>query len=332
MILYREAKKLLSKYVGSGGKCPNDEEVDLFIKQVLQYMLIRGNHGSTRKFCFHAENGCFALPYEVETPLKVKVDGAVGSVWNKWFEYQSGNDLDDCYPAGTHLYEEPQTLPTAYQLPEGGAQVGVMGTCTEGPNAHVIIKGLDNSGRTIYVAHDGGQTVGERLNIKKHVIVQTQAVFSKITEVYKEKTNGYVELFWVRNNGEEKGFLSSYDPYEQSPSYRFVRIKGIPCPQKSKVSLLARIRLKQHYADEDVIPFDNYQTLVLAAQTINSQFTKDIQSAQATDTWLKDVIKDEAEYKKVNVGQTIEMFHPLSPGGAIRPIIGSAAFKHRRRY
>ena len=89
--------------------------------------------------------------------------------------------------------------------------------------------------------------------------------------------------------------------------------------------------MKHYYADNDLIPFDNYQTLTLAAQAINSQFTKDIQSAQATDNWLKDMIKDESEYKKVNVGQSVEIFHPLSPGGAIKPVVGFGAGRYRRR-
>lgn len=331
MILYKEAKRLLSKYVGSGGKCPTNDEVDLFVKQVLQYIMIRGSHGSTRKFCFCAENGCFALPYELETPLKVKVGDTIGNVWNKWFEYQSGNDLEDCSDCSKHLFEEPLTSPTAYQIPAGGAYIGVLGTCEEADTAHVVVKGVDTGGRTVFLSNDGTQTVGEHLDIKKGKMVQGIVQFAKITEVYKEVTKGYVELYWIRNNGLERGFLSSYEPYEQSPAYRFVRIKGITCPSKAKVSLLGRIRLKHYYADNDLIPFDNYQTLTLAAQALNSQFNKDIQSAQATDLWLKDIIKDESEYKKVNVGQSVEIFHPLSMGGAIRPIQGPRVGRLIRR-
>jgi len=117
MITYREAKQLLYKYQGIAGRCIDDPAVDAFVRQVLEYLLYQGTHGNERSFCFHAQNGCFTLPKELEVPLKVTIDGAVGTVWNRWFEYHSGNPVNNkCLPSDS-LVEQPNRYPTAYDGP-----------------------------------------------------------------------------------------------------------------------------------------------------------------------------------------------------------------------
>lgn len=113
MIKYGTAKEILSKYLGIGGRCPTAEGVDLFVKQVLQYLIYNGVYGNERKFIFHAERGCFTLPRELEVPLKIRIDGAIGSVWNRWFEYHSGNDfIDSECLANDSILEEPNQYPS----------------------------------------------------------------------------------------------------------------------------------------------------------------------------------------------------------------------------
>lgn len=330
-MLVKEAKSIIARYVDTGGKCRDDDKVNLFLKQVLQYLMFKGQYGSVRKFCFHAHNGCFAMPYELETPLKVKIGGCVGSVWSKWFEYQSGNDLDDCVDASRALSEEPQTYPTLYPVPVGGAQIGCLGICSEDDDAHIIVKGVDSTGRVIHTTHRGAPIVGEYLSIRKGRIMQTQAEFAQITEIYKTPTKGYVELYWLRNEGTLKGFLAAYEPRTETPNYRWFRVQGA-CQPVTEISVIGRIRLKDYYADDDQIPFDNYQALTLAAQAINSQYNRDVAVAQQTDNWLKDVIKDEAEYKKVNNGEALEMFRPLTAGGVIKPLSNGITNTYMRGY
>lgn len=314
MITYKEAKQILSKYQGVAGTCPDDAKTELFVKQVLQYLLLKGTYGNERKFCFHAQNGCITLPKELETPLKMKIDGAVGSVWNRWFEYHSGNTLDDGCLAQESLLTQPNRFPTVYDPPSCGSFIGVVGNCEESADAHVIVKGEDSTGRTIYTSHKGEQIVGAYLSIKKNVITTSCVKFAKITEVSKSVTKGYVTLVSLQEDGLSRMFLSDYEPYETNPSYQRARIISQPCPSICAVSVLGRIRLKDHYSDSDVIPFDNIFLLDVAGQTIQSMYNTDVASAVTRDQFAEKLIETEGNYKKVNNGQPVEIFQPLSAG------------------
>jgi hypothetical protein len=315
MIKYSQAKQILAKYSGVGGKCATDEGVDLFVKQVLQYLLYQGSYGNERKFCFHAVNGYVTLPKELEVPLKVKIDGEVKSVWNRWFEYHSGNDVEDPCLANNDILEEPNRFPTVYDMPTCGGYPAVTSVCEEADDAHVIVKGVDLTGREIFSTHKGNKIVGVYLTIKKGQITTSAIKFGKITEVYKTPTKGYVTLLAMGESDCFRTFLSDYDPYEETPSYR--RIRLLSCNYATcRVSILGRIKLKDYYADEDLIPFDNVYLLQVAGQTVNKMYNDDIQTALAKDQYVKGLIETEGNYKKVNNGQPVEMFRPLS-GGAV---------------
>ena len=318
MIRYGEAKKILSKYQGTAGKCADAEDTDLFVKEVLQYLLLHGTYGSLRKFFFQARNGCITLPYELETPLKIKIDGRPGSVWNRWFEYHSGNELDDCCLAQEALYTEANRYPTVYDI-ACESYVGILGNCCEDDDAHVVIKGTDSTGRTIYTMHKGEQIVGEYLSIVQGQITRSTVKFAKITEVYKTPTKGYATLYAIGDDCLSRTFLSDYGPFETSPLYQRAKIISRPCPPCCGVTVLGNIRLKEHYADDDLIPFDNILLLSTAGQTVNSLHNKDVQTGVVQHGLVKGFIETEANFKKVNNGQPIEFFRPLSGASVKAP-------------
>lgn len=329
MITYGEAKKILSKYQGIGGKCPGDEETELFIKQVLQYLLLHGTYGNERKFTFCAQNRCITLPKELETPLKIKINGAVGTVWSRWFEYQSGNDMiGSCDCDSKSLLTEANRYPTVYDLPACGGFVGVTSVCEEACDAHVIVKGVDPTGREIFTDHQGQQIVGEYLGIRKGVVTKSTVKFGRIKEVYKTPTKGYVTLLGMDECNLSRNFLSDYAPYETTPSYQRARILFRPCPDPASVSILGRIRLKDHYADEDQIPFDNIYLLSVAGQTINKMYNDDVDTAIKKDNYVQGLIETEGNYKKINNGAPLEMFKALS-GGAVTNARGASRFFRR---
>jgi len=320
-ILYAEAKKILAQYVGRGGKCANTPDIDLFCRQVFQQLLYSGQHGNIRKFCFQAFKGCVTIPFELEVPIKVKIDGAIGNVWNKWFTWYNINEFDGCLPASTALYEEPNLYPTVYDIPEGGARVGVLATATEADTAHVIVQGTDPTGREVFTTHNGVQIAGEYLRIRRGELRYTQVKFGKITAITKTPTKGYVQLLWVKPDaGGTKGFLADYSPLEEIPQYRRFKITTPDCGPAVNVSILGRIRVKDAYADNDVLPFDNLYALSLAGQIVNKQYNDDVQVADSKQKTLEGVIDKENEYKRGAQGKPIDIYAPLS-GGAIRNIV-----------
>lgn len=320
-ITWREAKATLARYVGRSGTCPDDAEVDLFVRKVLQYLLFSGQYGNLRKFCFHTVKGCFAAPYELETPIKISIDGAIATAWSKWFEWHPGAPLYECVDAGEALFEEPNYVPTAYPMPPHGGFVGVLSLGHEEPDATIVIQGQTPAGQDIYTFDSNGDRIaGERLTIKKGEIRYTQCIFGKVTAVTKSRTNGYVQLYWMRPDKGVKGFMSEYTPVEETPQYRQFRLTSCSEGPTVKVSVLGRIRLKPHYLDNDLIPFENLYTLEVAGQQCNAQYNNEVQIAKAKDETVLDMIGRENEYKKVDTGKPLEVFIPTS-GGSIRGIV-----------
>ena len=323
-ITWRQAKDTLARYVGRSGTCPDDASVDLFVRKVLQYLLVSGQYGNLRKFCFHAVKGCFAAPYELEVPEKVAIDGIVGTAWSKWFEWHPGNPLYECIEASEALYEQPNYVPTAYPMPAGGGHVGILSLGTEGPDAHAIIQGKTPNGQQVYTwDSQGNRVAGERLTIKKGEIRFTNCIFGSVEAVTKSLTNGYVQLYWLRPDRNLKGFLSEYTPVEEHPQYRQFQLTSCGASEDDvvKVSVLGRIRLKPAYLDNDYIPFENLYTLEVAGQHCNAQYNNDMQTAKAKDETILDMVGRENEYKKVNSGKPIEVYIPTS-GGSIKGIVG----------
>lgn len=318
-LTYGQVKKILSRYVGTSGSCGDSADLDLFCKKIFQQLLWSGTHGSIRKYCFCAVKGCITLPYELETPLKVRVDNGIGTVWNKFFEFYHVHDMEGCIPAANALHEEPNPYCTVYDLPNSLCRVGVIGTAQEADDANIIISGTDASGREIFTDHEGTKVSGEYLRIRKGELRYTNVAFAKITSVKKSVTNGYVQLVWFRPETGDKGFLSDYTPFEESPEYRRFKLTT-RCDHTAKVSILGRIRLKDKYGDNEKVPFDNILAIELAGQAANSSFNDDEQMSAAKEKHLENVINKEAVYKKPNVGSPLEMYIPLS-GAAIKNIV-----------
>lgn len=324
-LTWLQAKETLARYAGTGGLCADNTQVETFTREVLDYLLMSGSYGNIHKFCFCVYKGCFTIPFELEVPLKMKVDGVIGTVWDKWMEFHTTKYLDNCTPMENAAYEDANYYPTVYPMPDGGALVGCLGFCNEDCEAHIIVQGKDPTGREIITDHKGQQIVGEYISIKKGVLVYTQNVFGDITGIIKSPTIGYVQLLWVLPVLNRKGFLADYSPLEERPSYRRFRLTT-PCAKPYyKVSVLGRIRLKEKYTDTDYIPFNNLYALSLAGQAVNANFNQNPDRAMAADKQLVDIIERENEYKKVQNGQPMEYFLPLS-GGAIGNIVNTNIF------
>lgn len=320
MLTFGEAKKFLAQYAGRGGSCPSDR-VNMFVREVLEYLIYSGAYQNLRKYTFVAIKGIFTIPYEIESIQKVKIDNEVGQVWDQWFEFRNARQLDgQCIPPDEALFEEPNYYATAYDLPYGGARVGVMGTCDEEDDALLLVQGKDITGREVFTVHNGAQVSGEYLRIRKGELRYTQVTFSGPLDILKPKTNGYVQLYGLDPSCNKRTFLSDYSPLEQKPAYRRYRITSRKCGPYVKVDVLARIRLKEAYADTDRIPVETLLTLRLAAQAINADYNNDVQTAQAKDQRMTTIISRENEHKRVQNGSPIEFFYPLS-AGAIRNTI-----------
>ena len=324
-LTFGKARRIVAQYAGKGGLSYHTQEVHDFLVEVMQYMLHAGQYGNTRKFCFHAVKGCLTLPYELEVPLEVKIDGAVGRVWNRWFEFNDSNPLSDCVPASIALVEDPNYYPTVYDVDCSHANVGVLATCEEDEGAHVLIQGKDLSGREIFTQHKGGEIKGEYLSIKRGRMNYTHTKFATITGVTKTETKGYVQMYAINPDTNARTFLSEYTPMDTVPSYRRYKLTH-PCPDICKVTVLGRIRVRDAYADNDKIFFDNILNIRTAAQTVHNMANSKLDAAAGYDTALQTNIERENSYRKPATNNPIRM-NPVTAGSTIRNITS----RRRRR-
>lgn len=326
MLTFLKAKEICSKYNKRGGSCLDDPSLNQFTIEVLQWLLWNGTFGNMRQFSFCALKGCITLPFELEVIEKIKIDGRVATAFDKWFEFHAATvDFNGCPPVARAVQEQTNYFPTVYDVPDGGSRVGVYGTCNECSTASLIVKGKDPTGREIVTVDNGEQIIGEKLYIRKGEVRYTQAVFAEITGVVKTPTNGYATLLWVNPSQNLKGFLSDYSPLEEIPAYRRYRLTDPRCVNSVQVIVLGRIRLKENYADNDIVPFESIYTINLAAQTINLTNNRAIDLATGTGQMAADMIEKENSYKKPENGSPVEYFLPLS-GGAIQNTVGGGMF------
>lgn len=323
MITFGDAKAILAKYAGSGGACVDAPEVDLFVKKTLQFLLISGTNQDLRRYDFVACKGVFTVPQEVEAIIKLKVNGQVGNVWDKWFTFHNQNFLDgDCIcPPSNAVFEDPNYYATAYDIP-GQKRIGVLGHCEEAEDAHIIVQGKDASGREIFTNYRGTQISGAYLSICKGVLKYTDVTFATIDNVIKTKTNGYATLYALDPSCDSKSFLSDYTPLDEHPTYRRYKLTASNCCPYAQVSILARIRLKDNYSDLEKIPFENLVAIEMAGQFINSNFNNDLQSAGAKLQLMDNVIQREQMHKKVQTGIPINVSSVTGPS-RVRNIVGN---------
>jgi hypothetical protein len=322
MLTFSQVKIAVAPYAGTGGSC-NNEVISVFARTVLEYLLYKADPNSLRRFDLLAVKGCFAAPEELEVPVKVKINGYSGAIWSKHFSFSQQASLDGCLDVGNILKDNGNYTPIAYPLPVNGSVIGVMGTVPEAMNSDICVMGFDPTGREIYTSYKGQTTKGEYLTIREDTISYGSAVFGQIVSVVKPKTNGYVSLWAVDPNTKARQFLSDYSPWSENPQFKQFTISGINCSPVAEVTILGKIRLKEKYADNDLVPFESLVPIIFAAQKLYSETTFNIENAQHKEAVLDRAITDEANYKKPGQ-QGIDVLKVTSPG-RIRNIVPSTS-------
>lgn len=313
IITFKEAKDILAQYAGKAGKCPTDEAVGMFVKEVIQQLLFRGASGNIRKWVFFTKNGTFTAPPDLELPIKMRVDTHTGQVYDKFYEFYDQNTLSKCSPCEDGLVEEPNDYFTSFDIPCGGRRLLAVPLCKEDEGASLLIQGIDEVGREVYMPHKGERFKGEYLGIDKEKPKYTQKTFTKVTGIEKATTKNYVRLYWYDPETGEKGLLAEYKPNDTHPSFRRFRVVGLSCEETFKITILGRIRFCENYHDNDIVPISNIRALKLMAQQIQAEDNDDIQTAAYKNQRIEQSVTNENQYKRTP-SATIDFFGPTSPG------------------
>lgn len=325
-VRFGKIKKALCKYAGVSGVCESTPEAHDFAIEVLRDYLAAGGEGTgLAKWQVYTKNSeWIPLPADLDVIVKVKIDEQSALVADHWFEFfDSPTDCDmrDCKPLGVQpevatyptLYDIPRCAP-GYVLSEGG--MGCPESCKD---SYFIVQGLDEKGQDIYTYHNNKLIHGEYLNISSHQVFRSTKKFSKITGVVKSDTKGYAKLHYQASKEAPLSLLGMYAPTENVGAFKRARILGVSDSCCHKITILGRVKVREWYADDDVVPVSDIGTLRLLAQSKQSVDNNNLQAADFKYRLTKDKIESTNSYARVSEN-SFDIIHVSAPG-AIKTII-----------
>ena len=314
----KRARQIVAEFAGKKGKCSESDAVRDFVIEVVERLLLKGAHGSLRKWEFCLAHQCFTAPPDLEVPLKVKIEGMVESVWSKWYEFHDVNSAEiqnSNYKPG--LFEETGRYFTIYDIPSCGARVSAIPGGTEKEDAEITIQGLDPEGREIFTIRDGKQVHGETIKISRDEPIFTQKTFGKITGVEKSRTCHHVRLYWqtvdCNNKFLARGLLSEYRPNDTLPSYRRFKVPQASPDCIAKICILGRVKMLESYHDNDILPVSSLGALRSMATLIQSEQNNRINEARFHNSSVDKILNDENEYYKTGE-EPLDFVWDTSPG------------------
>lgn len=323
-ITLKQARDAIAPYVGKSGLCASDERVRVRVLELVERLLQMGSSGSLRKWCFHVCCGCFTAPPELEVPLKVTIDGWPDRVWSKWYEFydasrrELANQSNGAFQIPAHtagVHEEPNEFYTIYEIPKGGARIAAVAfdQKDEDEKASLIVQGEDIDGNQIYTEHKGERQHGETLFAKKSRPTYSTKVFTRITGITKSRSVNYIRLYWFKPTTNEMGLLGQYRPDETVPSYRRFRVEGLTCDRCAKVSVIGRVRVLDHYHDNDILPVANLTALRELAMSEQASENEKIQESAFHYNKASRILEDENEYRKTGHESAFDIGWETSP-------------------
>lgn len=274
MITFGELKDKVASVVGS---CTDEKQSELAIS-ALKYLSINNAFGDLKKWTIVANDCYITLPHDLDVPKKVLINGNPRPVQNFWHEFNDIHSFDRkdrkptflCDAAGGGIRIEPSVFATAYDLPQCGgfvyfAPIDVPGspiyeevTNTDGSPVKGIIHGLEyNTGADIAIAVDDKMRRGEQLAISLNEHPRSSVAYREITNVIKPKTNNRIGLYWI--NGNLKGCLAEYDPFETRGRFRRAYIEPLARNYSNCcicLTILGTVKVKEYYDDNELLPFD----------------------------------------------------------------------------
>lgn len=307
-ITLKIARLAVAKFVDKSGLDPDDDRVRVRVLELVERMLQMGASGNLRKWCFHVCCSCFTAPPELEVPLKATIEGYPERVWSKWYEFfdaskhEIGNLSQHPFSiparvAGIH--EEPDEYYTIYEIPKTGARIAAVAfDAADDGEASLIVQGEDIDGNQIYTTHKGQHQHGEFLTAKRERPTYSTKVFTKITGIQKTRSANYIRLYWFNPTTNEMGILGQYRPDETLPSYRRFRVVGLGCDKCAKVSIIGRLRILDHYHDNDILPVTNLTALRELAMSEQDSENGKIQDSAFRWKKAGSIIENENEYRK----------------------------------
>ena len=248
----------------------------------------QGTYGKYR-ICISGTS-CLTLPREIETVEAWALDCDPHTVRGEWYEFLELGPglLGDKNRAGWQLIDDGEVV--SFDQPAGtGQKLAVFCDVTEANGASILVKYYREDTREKQRTTVSGMNIeGEIITFAAagNYVLSTETVMpGGLYGIIKPVTKGVVRLFAYDTVAMTYKPLAVYEPDEQIPVYRQVRIPGLAqlnptgTAKPHSVTVLAKFRFIPARVDNDFLPIPNLEAIRLGAQAILREESNDIQGA-----------------------------------------------------
>lgn len=216
---------------------PSDTRVIEYINEAIELMTVSNDWADMRKIMsFVAYNGFITFPPEVIVPLKFTVGEQIGQPYGRHYEYlMTGPGKGEDWLMTAKNLVDVGEFPSTYDIaPDDPKKLILWSDRAETYPFSVLIRGLDETGHEVR-SEDGsiGETVTwtniagtDGIAVPATVMKSTTNTFSKIIQITKSESNGYLSVSTDDGNGIPENVISHYHPRETTPSYRRFALHG----------------------------------------------------------------------------------------------------------
>lgn len=286
-LLVKNVLQSIAPYVGASGTCADDTvKITEYIDYISQMLWVRGDWKGTVEFgCIRAENGCFALPWNLD------------EVRNAWYcnqpmlvrdEYYQGfpevgmqNRCGGCcYP---QIIQTGRSLPYQHKPPKGW-RLAVVGSTQE------------TEALTFYVTDHAGQRQQESV-IPSLDVQRLSTTLGNVITVEKPRTKGFVRVMAWHPDHPDMEFVARYDAHQENPEFTEYKITGQvdPC-----VEIILRCKKKYVPIRElsDPIWINSDVALEFGAMAYNAKLQRNIPEYVANLNMAEEHLEEVLENQK----------------------------------
>lgn len=270
------AEEELAEYV-DGGSC-KENVLRKRINEAVRTLLRMGDYASIDRFCLWTCNSCITLPPDVKAVRKINIEGVQAQIHTEWFEFLEGAGVQDCCDwACEGMTHRGDDHPTFADLPFPMYLLAVS-DMDEDEGSQIFASGTDQHGQPVRSVVEGDIRFGESIDISNMDCKKfTSNLYSTVTLVEKPQTKGIVRLYGYipEQDARCQGLPSNvfmigyYLPWETRPCYTRIEITGLPKPNGTKVTILAKRKWIPLVHPDQILPISNLDALsdILMART-----------------------------------------------------------------
>lgn len=299
MMTFLDIKNYLAPYV-EGGVCPEDERVMRTVDEAIERLTLKpglANKLLLRHVRMVLRGSYITMPRCINRILKARIDDCTTTgVYSKWYEFL------DCGPGPESMDSldlvDLGEVCIQYDLPgDTGVYLVAFSDAEEDETARILIRGIDAAGKEVRGPND---VIGERLLMPTPpTAVKSYSLFTRVTNVIKPVTNGYITLSAIDPADGKIYQLACYAPNETTPSYRRYQINGLgydaeDAPFTADMKALVQMRPVPITHDSDFLLVDNRAALKAMCQAIYYFNKGDAERGAAYEAIAERILMDEA--------------------------------------